>query len=66
VNEVKALVERQGLECEFEEVTVRDICLYTAGRDKVKTDLGALYDADISTVRDVKYNSDEEAVEVST
>jgi hypothetical protein len=64
VKEVRALVEREGIDCEFEEVIVRDICLYPAGRDKVRTDLITLYDAGISTVREVDYSSDEEAEQV--
>jgi len=64
VEEVKAFVEREGIECDFEETRVFDVCLHQAGRDKAEADLAALTDADISTVRDVGYYSDQKAEEV--
>jgi hypothetical protein len=64
VKEVKDFVEREGIDCDFEETKVVDVCFYEAGRDKVKSDLARLAEADISTVRDVEFYSGAESEEV--
>jgi hypothetical protein len=64
VKEVKNFVEREGIDCDFEETKVVDVCFYEAGRDKVKSDLAHLAEADISTVREVELCSGTESEEV--
>jgi hypothetical protein len=64
VEKVKDFVEREGVDCDFEETKVVDVCFYEAGRDKVKSDLARLAEADISTVRDVEFYSGAESEEV--
>ena len=66
VDEVKDFVEREGIDCDFEETEVMDVSFYEAGREKFKSDLASLADAGISTVRDVGCYSDTDAVEVCT
>jgi alpha-D-ribose 1-methylphosphonate 5-triphosphate synthase subunit PhnG len=61
---VKDYVEREGIECDFEETRVFDVCLHKAGRDKAEADFAAITDADISTAKDMGYYSDEKAEEV--
>ncbi|KAK4570099.1 hypothetical protein LTR86_003069 [Recurvomyces mirabilis] len=65
VQKVRAFVDDEEIDCDFEEVTVRDVCLYPAGRDKIEADLVALNEADISTARSLEYSSDREAEEIS-
>jgi hypothetical protein len=55
VKEVKDFVECEGIDCDFEETKVVDVCFYEAGRDRVKSDLARLAEADISTVREVEF-----------
>jgi hypothetical protein len=64
VKEVKEFVKREGIDCDFEETEVMDVCFYEAGRDKFKSDLASLAEAGISTVRDIGYHSDTNAEEV--
>lgn len=61
---MQEFVEREGIDCDFEETEVFDVCFYEAGRDKVESDLASLIDADISTARDIGYhfNTDSEKV----
>ena len=66
VREVKDYVEREGIDCDFEETRVLDVCLHEAGREKAEADLAALTDAGISTVREVGYYSHTKAEEVCT
>ncbi|KAK5105867.1 hypothetical protein LTR62_001954 [Meristemomyces frigidus] len=65
VKEVRDLVDLEGIDCDFEEVTVRDVCLYPAGRDKIEADLTALTEADISTAKELEYHSNMDAEDVS-
>ena len=64
VKEVKDYVEREGIDCDFEETRVFDVCLHEAGRNKAKTDLAALEDAEISTFRELGSFFDADAEEV--
>jgi hypothetical protein len=64
VKEVKDFIEREGIDCDFEETKVVDVCFYEAGRAKVKSDLARLAEVDISTVRDVEFYSGAESEEV--
>jgi hypothetical protein len=64
VKEVKDFVERESIDCDFEETKVVDVCFYEAGRDKVKSDLAHLAKADISTVREVEFYSGAESEKV--
>jgi hypothetical protein len=64
VKEVKDFIEREGIDCDFEETKVVDVCFYEAGRAKVQSDLARLAKADISTVRDVEFYSGDESEEV--
>lgn len=66
VDAIKDLVRREHVDCDFEETKVTDVCLYKAGRDKIKADLAKLAKADISTAREIEYCSDSEAEEVCT
>ena len=61
---MKDYVEREGIDCDFEETRVFDVCLHTAGRDKAEADLAALEDADIPTIREVGSFFDADAEEV--
>lgn len=61
---MKYYVEREGIDCDFEETRVFDVCLHTAGRDRAEADLAALEDADISTVREVGSFFDADVEEV--
>lgn len=64
VKEVKDYVEREGIDCDFEETRVFDVCLHKAGRDKAEADLAAITDADISTARDMGVFLDKKAEDV--
>jgi len=64
VKAVKDFVEREGIDCDFEETEVMDVCFYEAGRNKMKADLALLAEADISTVRDVEFFSGHDVEEV--
>jgi hypothetical protein len=64
VKEVKEFVERESIDCDFEETKVVDVCFYETGRDKVKSDLARLAEADISTVRAVEFYSGAESGKV--
>lgn len=64
VEEIKHFVEREGIDCDFEETRVVDVCFYDAGRDKIKSDLASLAKADISTAREVRYYSGDESEKV--
>jgi glycine/D-amino acid oxidase-like deaminating enzyme len=66
INEIKDLVEREGIDCDFEETGVFDVCFYEAGRDKVKSDLATLMEANISTAKEVTFFSDADSEEVCT
>lgn len=66
VEAVKAYVERERIDCDFEETKVHDVCFYEAGRDKMKSDLANLTEANISTARDIQYYSDTDAENVCT
>ncbi|KAF2716175.1 FAD dependent oxidoreductase [Polychaeton citri CBS 116435] len=65
VSEIRDLVQREEVDCDFEEVRVTDVCLYSAGRDKIKGDLVSLAEANISTAEKIKYQSDTEAEHAS-
>jgi hypothetical protein len=64
VDAVKDLVQRDHIECDFEECKVTDVCLYAAGRDKIKATLDTLVEAGISTVAGVEYYSGSEVEKV--
>lgn len=64
VQEIKEYVEREIIDCDFEETKVCDVWVYEAGQDKVKADLASLAEADISTAREVKYYSAKDSEEV--
>lgn len=64
VQEIKAFVEREGIDCDFEETRVCDVWVHEAGRAKVKADLASLVEANISTAREVKYYSGKDSEEV--
>lgn len=66
VKEVQEFVERKGIECDFEGTEVFDVCFYEAGREKVKSDLASLIDADISTARNIGYHFNTDAEKVRT
>lgn len=61
---MKDYVEREGIECDFEETGVFDVCLHEAGRDKAEADFASITDAGISTAKDMGYYSDRKAEEV--
>jgi hypothetical protein len=63
VKEVKDYVEREGIDCDFEETRVFDVCLHKAGRDKAEADFAAITNADLSTAREMGYYSDGKAEE---
>ncbi|CAA9959597.1 hypothetical protein PTMSG1_03014 [Pyrenophora teres f. maculata] len=62
---IRELVERDRIDCDFEETRVTDVCLYKAGRDKMKADIDSIVAADISTARGIKFSIDAEAEERS-
>ncbi|KAH6639904.1 FAD dependent oxidoreductase [Boeremia exigua] len=62
---IKDLVQREGIDCDFEETTVADVCFYNGGRDKIKADLARVAKAGISTAKEVEYSSGIEAEKVS-
>lgn len=64
VDAIKDLVQREQIDCDFEETKVHDVCFYGAGRDQTKATLAKLVKANISTAKGVKYYSDDEAEEV--
>jgi hypothetical protein len=64
VDAIKDLVQREKIDCDFEETKVTDVCLYNGGRDKIKADIAKLVEADISTAKGIKYSSDSEAEKV--
>ncbi|KAF1938598.1 FAD dependent oxidoreductase [Clathrospora elynae] len=65
VDAIKDLVQREHVDCDFEETKVTDVCLYEAGREKIKADLAKLTKAEISTVSGIEYSSDSKAEEIS-
>lgn len=64
VSEIRELIEREDVDCDFEETRVTDVCLYRAGRDKIKADIARVAAAGISTVSGIKYSTDAEAEQV--
>ncbi|KAJ4346323.1 uncharacterized protein N0V89_010252 [Didymosphaeria variabile] len=65
VDAIRDLVSCEDVDCDFEETTVMDVCLYDKGREKIKADLERAVDADISTASNIGYYEDREAEEVS-
>jgi len=64
VSEIRELVEREGVDCDFEETRVADVCLYGAGRDKIKADVDRVTAAGISTASGITYSASVEAEKV--
>lgn len=65
VSEVRGLIEQEGIDCDFEETTVTDVCTYSEGRDAVKASLSEVAKAGISTAKEIQYFEGEEACEVN-
>jgi hypothetical protein len=61
VDAIRDLVQREHVDCDFEETKVIDVCLYEEGREKIKTDLAKITKADISTAKEIAYSSGSEA-----
>lgn len=61
---IRNLVQRERIDCDFEETKVHDVCFYGAGRDQTKATLAKLVKANITTAKGVKYHSGTEAEEV--
>lgn len=64
VSEVRDLIEREGIDCDFEETTVTDVCTYSEGRDAIKASLSEVAKAGISTAKEIQYFEGDEACEV--
>ena len=64
VSEIRELVEREGVDCDFEETRIADVCLYMAGRDKIKADVDRVAAAGISTASGITYSVGVEAEKV--
>ncbi|EMD84899.1 hypothetical protein COCC4DRAFT_154574 [Bipolaris maydis ATCC 48331] len=62
---IKELVERERIDCDFEETTVMDICKYAQGRDKMKASIDKVTKAGISTAKMIRFYTGREAEEVS-
>ncbi|KAF9695241.1 hypothetical protein EKO04_007212 [Ascochyta lentis] len=65
VEAIRDLVKREGIDCDFEETKVADVCFYNAGRDKIKADLAKVAKAGISTAQEIEYSEGSEAERVS-
>lgn len=66
VDAIRDLVQREHVDCDFEQTRVTDVCLYKEGRDKIKVDLAKIAKAEISTVKGIEYSSGGEAEVVCT
>jgi hypothetical protein len=66
VGAIKHLVQRERIDCDFEETKVHDVCFYDAGRAQTKATLAKLVEASISTANEIQYRSGAEAEEVCT
>lgn len=66
VDAIRDLVQREGIDCDFEETKVADVCFYNTGRDNIKADLAKVAKAGISTAKGIEYSSGSEAERVRT
>lgn len=66
VKEVKDYVELESIDCDFEETRVFDVCLHNSGRDKARSDLASIAEANISTAREIDGHFAKDAEEVYT
>jgi hypothetical protein len=64
VDAVKDLVQRERIDCDFEETKVMDVCFYDAGRAQIEANLAKLSKAGISTAKGIQYSGGSEAEEV--
>lgn len=64
VTAIKELVERESIDCDFEETTVMDICKYAQGRNKMKASIDKISKAGISTAKMIRFYEGREAEEV--
>ncbi|KAL1643007.1 hypothetical protein SLS61_009469 [Didymella pomorum] len=65
VDAIKDLVEREGIDCDFEKTKVHDVCFYDAGQKQTEATLARLVQAGISTAKVVQCLSGMEAEKVS-
>lgn len=61
---MKDYVELEGIDCDFEETRVFDVCLHNAGRDKARSDLASIAQANITTMREIEGHFGDDAEEV--
>lgn len=64
VDAIKDLVEREGIDCDFEKTKVHDVCFYDAGQKQTEATLARLVQAGISTAKVVQCLSGMEAEKV--
>jgi glycine/D-amino acid oxidase-like deaminating enzyme len=65
VEAIKNLVQRERIDCDFEETTVMDVCKYASGRDKMKANIDKITQAGISTAKSIHFFTGSEAEKVS-
>lgn len=66
VNEIKELVEREGIECDLVVTRATDVCLYDEASVNLKTGLDSLAKAGVSTASEVFYSGPKTAEGVSS
>lgn len=66
VHEIKELVEKEKIECDFMVTRATDVCLYEEARTNLKAGLESLKNSNISTAADVFYSDQETAEGVSS
>ena len=64
VDAVKELVERENIDCDFEETRVIDVCTYPEGRDKMRATIDKITKANVSTAKMISFFAGKEAEEV--